>query len=65
MRSKTFLDTHFFVVEEESSGNAAGVAEHPLLSLQKALSVLVQTDYDKDVAAVTEPAAENLDHLPG
>lgn len=40
------------------------MVKHPLLRLQETLRVLIQAGHNKNVAAVTEPAAEDLDHLP-
>ncbi len=64
MEAKAFLDAYFSIIENKTSWNTAKMVEHPLLSLQKALCVLIQAGHDKDVAAVAEPAAEYLDHFP-
>ena len=64
MEAEAFLDAYFSIIENKTSWNTAKMVEHPLLSLQKALCVLIQAGHDKDVAAVAEPAAEYLDHFP-
>ena len=64
VEAETFFDTNFAIVKDEPSGNTAEVVKHPLLGLQKAFRILVQTGHDKNVAAVAESAAEDLDGLP-
>lgn len=64
MEAKAFLDTDLAVVKDEPPGNSSKVVKHLLLGFQKTLSILAKASHDKDVTAIAESAAEDLDYLP-
>ena len=63
MQTESLLDADFTVVKDEPPGYPSEVVKHSLLGLQKAFRILVQTGHDKNVAAVAESAAEDLNYL--